>query len=146
MSRRLTRSIARLLAFVLLASQIAIAAYACPALAGTPHVAAGTLAVTADEGADEGAAESASAPMPGCSGMAAALDPASANLCAEHCKLGQQSHDVPQVAVPLPVLTALYTLSLSPVRAPALRPAAARLDALVAASPPLAVLHCVYRI
>lgn len=142
MSRRLTRSIARMLAFVLLASQLAISAYACPALAGAPRVAAATLDATAEEAA----AESAPAPMPGCSGMAAALDPDSANLCAEHCKLGQQSHDVPNVAVPIPVLTALYALSLSPVLAPAPRPAAARLDALVAASPPLAVLHCVYRI
>lgn len=77
--------------------------------------------------------------------MAAALDQDAANLCAEHCKLGQQSHEVPSAAVPLPLLTALYAVSVPPIDVPGPRPAATRIDALVAASPPLAILHCVSR-
>jgi hypothetical protein len=85
--------------------------------------------------------------MPDCSGMAGtALDPDAANLCAEHCKIGQQSHEVPSVSLPLVTLNALYALRLETPSTPPPRPAAARVDALVAASPPLAVLHCVFRI
>jgi hypothetical protein len=84
--------------------------------------------------------------LPDCHGMAADLDPDAANLCAEHCKVGQQSHELPAVFVPVPELSALYALRLAPVLVPPPRPIAAMVDALVAASPPLAVLHCVYRI
>ncbi|NRF71200.1 hypothetical protein HLB44_29825 [Aquincola sp. S2] len=142
MTRSLNRSIARLLACVLLLAQLAVSAYACPNLATM----SARVAMTDVGGvADDAGIQSGSSAMPGCMGMGA-LDQESANLCAEHCKLGQQSHEVPAVSVPLPLLTALYAVPLTPIEGPPSRPAAARIDALVAASPPLAVLLCVYRI
>jgi hypothetical protein len=141
MSRASTRFIARLLVAVLLLAQWSIAAYACPGLGATAPAmridtaaAAGTATATATEGE-----------MPGCTGMVAALDQDATNLCAEHCKLGQQSHEVPAVSVPLPWLSALYAVPLVPLALPPARPWTSTLDALVAASPPLAVLHCIYR-
>lgn len=142
LSRSLNRSIARLLACVLLLAQLAVSAYACPGLATASRAA--TIApdvVTVDASVD-----SDSSMMPGCTGMIGNLDQQAANLCAEHCKAGQQSHEVPVVSVPLPLLTALYTVPLIPIDAPPPRPAAVSIDALAAASPPLAVLLCVYRI
>ena len=74
------------------------------------------------------------------------MDPESANLCAEHCKQGKQSDLAPTLTAPVAMLTALYaTTPTQPGKAPP-RPAAATLSALVAASPPHAVLHCVFRI
>jgi hypothetical protein len=139
MGRSFTRSIARLLACVLLLAQLAVAAYACPGLSSTTREA--TVAADGDE------TEVAAPTMPGCSGMdGTALDPDAANLCAEHCKAGQQSHEVPSGSVPPVALSALYQLHIEALSAPSPRPAAARIDALIAASPPLAILHCVFRI
>lgn len=137
--RSFTRSIAKLLACVLLLAQLAIAAYACPGLSATTR--ATTVAAAGGE------PEVAAATMPGCSGMdATTLDPDAPNLCAEHCKAGQQSHEVPGVSVPMVALHAIYELRVETPLAPSPRPATGRIDALVAASPPLAVLHCVFRI
>ena len=135
MTRGFLRGLARALIGVLLFTQLALAAYACPGLA--PKAADTARA----------AAEAAMATqMPGCDDRVGAMDPASANLCAEHCKQGQQSDQASTLTVPVAMLTALYPT------APALpgkvlpRAAAATLSALVAAAPPHAVLHCVYRI
>ena len=78
MTRSWLRTVARGLVGVLLFAQMAIAAYACPALSSA------------------GAAEmqmpaSFAVPMPDCNAVAGAMDPSAANLCAEHCKSGQQS-------------------------------------------------------
>jgi hypothetical protein len=81
-----------------------------------------------------------------CDDMVGAMDPSSPNLCAEHCKVGQQSDKAPTLNAPPVVLTALYATPLVPETAPPPRPAVATLSALVAASPPHAILHCVYRI
>lgn len=142
MRRSLNRSIARLLACVLLLAQLAVSAYACPSLA------AAFAEATIDVGVVVGgqSVDSDSSAMPGCAGMVAGLDQDSANLCAEHCKVGQQSHEVSAVSVPLPLLTALYGVTIVPAEGPPPRPAGASIDALVAALPPLAVLLCVYRI
>ena len=76
------------------------------------------------------------------------LDPQNANLCAEHCKFGQQSDQASTLTVPAALLMALYvapqvsTALLAGLR----RPAAATPSALVAASPPHTVLHCCFRI
>jgi hypothetical protein len=139
MDRSFKRSLAQLLACVLLLAQLAVAAYACPGLQSTSRSA--TVVAQGDE------TEVDAPTMPGCSDMdGIALDPDAANLCAEHCKVGQQSHEVPSGSVPPVALTALYHLHIEAVSAPSPRPAAARTDALVAASPALAILHCVFRI
>jgi hypothetical protein len=137
MTRAFLRKAACCLAGVLLSAQMAIAAYACPgvvaAITGEPQQA------------------SASAPtMPDCAGMeaasGAALDPAAPNLCAEHCKYGQQSDNPGTMSLPVPVLALLYAAPPSAAHSPPPRPSAASLSALVAASPPHAIAHCVYRI
>ncbi len=135
MTRSLLRGLARGLIGVLLFAQLAVAAYACPGLAAKAPAAA---LASADAAAD--------AEMPDCDDMVGAMDPESANLCAEHCKQGKQSDQAPTLTVPVGMLTALYTTTpTQPGKAPP-RPAAATLSALVAASPPHAILHCVYRI
>lgn len=135
MTRGFLRGLARGLIGVLLFAQLAVAAYACPGLA----------AKAPDTGMASAAATMV-AQMPGCEDMVGALDPEQANLCAEHCKQGQQSDQAPTLTVPVAMLTALYPTTPSLPGNASPRPTAATLSALVAASPPHAVLHCVYRI
>lgn len=142
MTRATLRRVAAGLAGVLLCAQMAIAAYACPGLA---------LATAANaEPATASTAPAMSAPMANCDGMngatGSALDPEAPNLCAEHCKYGQQSDQAGTLGLQAAVMTALYAVQPVPVAAPPARPPAAALSALVAASPPHAIAHCVYRI
>jgi hypothetical protein len=137
LSRALLRRLAACVAGVLLFAQMAIAAYACPGIASASS--------------DRPAATVASSlPMADCDGMGgasgAALDPAAPNLCAEHCKFGQQSDQAATLSVPVVALALLYTVPPMPAQAAAPRPSAASISALVAASPPHAIAHCVYRI
>ena len=133
MTRSWLRTIARGLVGVLLFAQMAIAAYACPAVsvAGAAEMRVSAMPAAA---------------MPDCGVMTGAMDPSAANLCAEHCKFGQQSDQASTLTVPAVLLSVLYATAL--VTEPALPPrvAAASLSALVAASPPHTILHCVYRI
>lgn len=139
MTRGMARTVACWLVGVLLFAQMAVAAYACPGLAlalagGMPRVDA-TVSPMA-----------MSAQMTHCDDMAGTVDPALPNLCAEHCKQGQQSDHAATLVVPAAVLIALYGTPLVPQPPPPPRAAGAALSALVAACPPHTVLHCVYRI
>ncbi len=127
MKRSFVRGLARCLASVLFLAQMTVAAYACPGLASA--IAAGAPM----------------AQMPDCSDMAGAMDPDAANLCAEHCKYGQQSDHASTPTVPAVILNALYTTPAVPPT-PLPRSAAALTGAPVAASPPHTILHCVFRI
>lgn len=155
MKRSFVRGLARCLAGVLFLAQMAVAAYACPGLSSAidagarmgqmqPMTQASAAAPQAEASSDPGAA-AAAAQMPNCSDMAGAMDPGSANLCAEHCKYGQQSDQAPTLTVPVAILNALYTTPVVPLT-PLPRSAAALTDVLVAASVPHAILHCVFRI
>ena len=133
---RLTRTLDRLIHHVLvgmfLFAQLAVSAYACP-----------DLLEPASPRADM-QAEAVGAMPPGCD----EIDEQAANLCAEHCKAGQQSHDTsPMPVVTAPVLALLYML---PGEASAVEGEDARtssVDPLLAATPPPhAILHCVLRI
>jgi hypothetical protein len=125
MARTLLRRIATLVAVALLFTQLAVAAHAC---AGFDR--AMSAAATPD------------AAPPDCHGG----DTASPNLCAEHCKQGQSDRTSTAVAVPPVLLNALYEAAAVP-EPPRHRPASgAWLSALVAASPPHAIAHCVLRI
>lgn len=73
------------------------------------------------------------------------MDPTFANLCAEHCHQGQQSDHAATLTVPAAMLIALYTTRLASEPAALPRPAADATSAMVAASPPLAILHCCFR-
>lgn len=133
MKRNVLRSIAKFIAGALLFGQLAVAAYACPQAVPTAT-------------APGAASQELETPMPGCDGSIRAMDPASPNLCAEHCKYGQQSDHASTVTVPVVALTVLYATPTVPAAAPPPRPAAASISALVAASPPHAIAHCVFRI
>ncbi|MCW5661886.1 MAG: hypothetical protein KIT60_29640 [Burkholderiaceae bacterium] len=140
LTRSFLRRMAACLAGVLLSAQLAVAAYACPGIAA---------ALGAEPQQASAPVAAASTPMPGCEGMngatGAAYDPAAPNLCAEHCRYGKQSDQSATLNVPAAVLALLYATPTRPEKGP-MRPAAAPISALVAASPPHAIAHCVYRI
>ena len=146
MKRGWVRTVARCLVGVVVMAQLAIAAHACPPLSGSA-VASAQMA-TPVALADEPSSALAGMPMAGsatCDDVTGASDQLSPNLCAEHCKVGQQSDQAQTITVPAAVLTPLYVTPPMPEAAPP-RPAAATMSALVAASPPHAILHCVFRI
>lgn len=147
MTRNFLRRVARGLVGAVLLAQLSIAAYACPGISSALQASrqATGSGMTMSEPADPAALRMAEQ-APACGDMAGAMDPTSANLCAEHCKYGQQSDQAPTVNVPAAALVALYDTPAVPELVPPSRPAAASMSALVAASPPHAILHCVYRI
>lgn len=147
MTRSFLKAVARGLIGAVLMTQLVIAAYACPAM--SQPAATKMQMPAASASANEQSSANADMPMAqmgNCDDFAGTMDPSSPNLCAEHCKVGQQSDHAPTLNAPAAVLTALYAMPLVPVTAPPPRPAAATLSALVAASPPHAILHCVHRI
>lgn len=148
--RSLRHPVIRMMIGVLLFAQMAIAAYACPNL--TMPVGAGTqsrvqAAVPADadrlEQSGPMMVSDASRTMPADCGE---VDPQAANLCAEHCKQGQQSADhTPSPAVAPALLTALYSVTLS-TATPTAEAAYYALGLLLqAAAPPHAIVHCCLR-
>ena len=120
------QTLCRIVIGAVLWAQLAIAAYACPGLSSPAPAEA----------------------MP-CEGMAmpmgSTLDPAFPNLCAAHCHQGQQSDQVPSLAVPAVLWVALYATppATEPLMAP--RPMAEAVHPR-AAPPPHAILHCCFRI
>lgn len=136
-TRALRKAVSRLLIGSLLFAQLAIAAYACPALPSTE-------AVSTMTGASERAASTVPAPMAGCE----EIDPGASPLCTGHCQQGQQSVDTTPVPGPhTAIATFLYSLAVGPVQ---LLPVArsrsvADVGLAVAPSPPHAILHCVFR-
>ena len=148
MTRSFLRAVARGLIGLVLMTQMMISAYACPAMS-QPSARPMQMQMPAAS-ASTNDLSSANADMPmaqasHCDDMASMMDSSSPNLCAEHCKYGQQSDHAAALNVPAVVLTALYLTAPVPVMAPLSRPAAATLSALVAATPPHAILHCVHR-
>jgi hypothetical protein len=147
MTRSFLRAVARVMVGVVLMAQMAIAAYACPVLSAATAVNAQASAqvTSLDDSVNSGAAM-AMRSQGNCDDMVGAMDPSSPNLCAEHCKVGQQSDHASTLNVPAAVLSALYVTPLVAETTPPPRPAAATMSALVAAFPPHAILHCVFRI
>ena len=147
MTRSFLCAVARGLVGAILMAQMAIAAYACPALSSGVSwtmqmpVSSASLDELGQPDAGMSMAQTAN-----CDDMLGTMDASSPNLCAEHCKVGQQSDKAPTLNAPTVVLIALYAMPVVPEPAPPPRSAAATLSALVAASPPHTVLHCVYRI
>ena len=134
-ARRLLRTVCQVLIGALLFTQLAIAAYACPGLSPVPDPALQTSSVT-------GTAAQASS----CADMAMPMDADYANLCAAHCHQGQQSDQATTLSLPAVCLAARYTTPLAPEPYLLPRPAADATGAMAAASPPLAILHCCFRI
>lgn len=146
----LKRLICRVLIGVLVSTQFAIAAYACPgfgqagpehaAMSGSPGSAAAELVSMIDSAGD------AAAGAPG-QPQHSALDPMLPNLCMAHCQYGQQSAEhTPAPALAPVLLTALYTLpALDRTTAAGGRAAAPAGGPPVAVDPPHAILHCCLR-
>lgn len=150
LTRSLRQSIGRILIGVMLASQFMVAAYACPSetlsndsTAATPGVRA-TPSVGVDRGA-AGSVEAGSEVMVDC-GQMAGMDPATPNLCHEHCQQGKQSDYTPVPAVAAAAPGGFYVLE--PARTPRGQrlPSGAMADRLVVAFPPHTILHCCSRV
>lgn len=147
MTRIFLRSLCRALIGVVLLAQIAVSAYACPGRATDAAMSMLTASpAPSRDGANEGMPTTVMEHAIDCADMAGSMDTEFANLCAEHCHHGQQSHEAATLTVPAVLLTVLYTTSMAPEPVVAPRPAAAATSALAAASPPLAILHCCFRI
>ena len=143
-SRHFRKIIAGLLAAVLLFAQFAVASYACPRMIGHSVLNAGGDTVGAVPAAVPAVDVAMDAMPDGCD----AAEPGNANLCAEHCRFGQQTADsaaTPQVWQAVPLL--LYPLAVAPaLRLDSAPPGPARHRRWVAAlAPPHAILHCVSR-
>lgn len=147
MTRHFLQAVCRALMAVVLFAQLAVSAYACPGMASAAAMKT-PMSATAPAAADARATPTAAPALQtmNCEDMAGPMDPAFANLCAEHCHQGQQSDQTATLAVPPVLLTALYTTPLAPEPCVAPRPAAVAACAGAAASPPLAILHCCFRI
>ena len=150
MTRSFLRGVARGLIGLVLMTQLMISAYACPAMSQPSAMQMQMQMQMPAASASTNELSSANADMPmaqasHCDDMASRMDFSSPNLCAEHCKYGQQSDHAATLNVPAVMLTALYLTPPVPLMASLSRPAAATLSALVAATPPHAILHCVYR-
>jgi len=124
LQRRPTRWLSGWLIAVLLLTQLATSAYACPANVG----AVSSAAVMAD--------------MPGCDGnMPAAMDPDHPQLCQAHCQQGSQAMphapalDAPSLPLLLAVLDWTHDLLLPAL--PTARTAAVSPGASPPGSPPL---------
>jgi len=155
MTRAFRRFVCRLMLGVLVFGQMAIAAYACPALSGPPHslpamaVTASIAAMPDDMRGASMAVSLDTAATPDMAAMAACdqVDDGAANLCAEHCRFGQQSADHASTpTVPAALLTTLYPLPVQPEPLGHIRPSVDSKFKRVAASPPHAILHCCFRI
>ena len=141
MSRLFVRGLVRWIVVALLFGQLAIAAYACPAWRANTADAGQRGSVGADcvMAGDDGVTNADSGAPIG------ALDFDSPNLCAEHCKYGQQSDQTIGVNVPVAIRWVPFDNNPPRLVESRLRPTAATVSALVSACPPHAILHCVRR-
>jgi len=148
LSRAIRKSISRTLMGVLLFAQLAVAGYACPSLSAEDSMSlpnGGVALAMSWAAADAPSAVQPTGMPPGCDQM----DPDAANLCAEHCRQGQQSADTapaPSVSAGIPTL--LYSIPIEPQHALGSGRSFPAPDASVDAAPepPHAILHCVFRI
>ena len=120
--RRFRNVLCQFMAAVLLCTQLAVSAFACPGPQAMSTVA-----------------------MPDCPGMADAASTPSA-LCAAHCQQGQQSDQAQVPAVPALVPARSYVLPEPVEPAVTAQRFTARHSAFAPADPPHAILHCSFRI
>lgn len=155
MTRGLRRLVGRWLVLVMVLTQVAVSAYACPSLSQMGL--AGPLQQTSSAAvSDDGMGmtkSSASVVVDvsqgatlDCSSMQGGLDPAAPNLCHACCHHDQQTDHASSLVAPAVILNSLYA-----VPAAFLDPNPARFDAqsssdLAGATPPRTVLHCCWRI
>ncbi len=155
MTRAMRRVVARWMILVMVLTQVAMSAYACPtsvqAARGAAVAGASSSTAMADDMAmpaakHVSAASSDHVSTANCDDMQNGLDPSAPNLCHATCHHDQQPHDAAGAATPAVILNSLYA-----VPAAVSVPVPARFDAqsssdLAAAAPAYTVLHCCWRI
>jgi hypothetical protein len=135
---RLTRSFNRLMCRALIGlmlfAQLATAAHACPGLSQLVARAQGLQAAFGGH-------------MVTCDQMGRSSHNPSPNLCAEHCRYGEQSSQVHTPATPAVALVSLYPIVPTALDAALpMSATSASVDAHAAALTPHAILHCVFRL
>ena len=151
----LRRLVARWMILVMVLTQVAVSAYACPGLAqmalsdqqssaSAATVVHGPMAMPKARAAV--ASEPTRGPMLDCDSMQGKLDAAAPNLCHACCHHDQQTDHASSLVAPAVILNSLYA-----VPAAVSVPIPVRFDAqtssdLAAATPPRTVLHCCWRI
>ena len=143
MTRQFLRTICRALIGVVILTQMALAAYACPGVARSAAMAV-QMQMASAIASDADAADAS--PAMDCEGMAGPMDADFANLCAEHCHHGQQSDQASTLTLPAVLLTALYDTSPAPVPGALPGHAFEAAGGRRAAEPPHTLLHCCLRI
>lgn len=141
MSRSLVRGLVRWIVVTLLLGQLAIASYACPALRANAVDVAQDSAIGVDcvmSAPDHVVLADSDAPT-------STIDGDSPNLCAEHCKYGQQSDQTNNVNVPVAAPSTSFENNPPRLVESRLRPTASVLSALLSTCPPHTILHCVRR-
>ncbi|MXN30148.1 MULTISPECIES: hypothetical protein [Delftia] len=134
LTRALNRLICRVLIGMFLFAQLAVASYACPSL---------SMGSASDDPKVVAMANDARAMPSGCDQM----DQAAANLCAEHCKFGQQNNNtVSPPPVMAPATDVLYLVPMGEAARGNVQSLHSSPPDLLATSPPHAILHCVFRI
>lgn len=158
MTRAFRRFVCRLMLGVLVFGQMAIAAYACPALSGTPQILPAMAMNESVEKIPDYEAVSLMAASPDMFAMSVTsdmaditgcnhIDESAANQCVEHCHFGQQSVGHASAAtVPAALLATLYTLPFQHEPFGHGWPSADSKFKRIVASRPHAILHCCFRI
>jgi hypothetical protein len=155
MTRAIRRLVARWMILVMVLTQVAVSAYACPSSlqrgSASQATGASSLAAMVESAAMPAsmarmATDAARGPMVNCDDMQAHLDAAAPNLCDACCHHDQQPDQASSLAAPAAILNSLYAVpALSSVPIPVRFDAPSSSD-LAAAAPPRAVLHCCWRI
>ena len=143
MTRTFRQTVCRMLIGVVLFAQMAVSAYACPAM--SMATAASAQAADCATMAMGDASEERAGGTPA---FRDRIDVDAPNLCAAHCHFGQQTaEDSTAPAIPGPALmTSFYAVPLPTAPLGTVRPAAEAPDRFAAAFPPHAILHCCFRI
>ena len=141
MTRTFKQAICRLLIGLVLFAQMAVAAYACPAMSMAAAAESADCATMAMADASQERAERPTA-------LEDKFDAGAPNLCAAHCHFGQQTSDeATTLAVPpLALVDSLYAVPVLATKLEGVRPDAEAPDRFAAAFPPHSILHCCFRI
>jgi len=137
------------MAALLLYSQLAIAAYACPGwIPASPMAVEPAEAVAVELASVAGLpafVEPAPAPPAHCEDSVGTTDPLFAKLCAEHCQYGKQNGQPPPLSVPVAWLMPMY--DVTPIADDALPAHRTPTDPArrSASEPPHAIVHCCLR-
>jgi hypothetical protein len=154
MTRAMRRLMARWMTLVLVLTQVAVSAYACPSSSRTGLTGQQPEASAIAAGDGMGmpasqvttASDSSQGAMLNCDGMLGHLDAAAPNLCHLCCHHDQQPDRASSLAAPAVILNSLYAVPAAiPVPIPARFDSQSSSD-VAAAAPPRTVLHCCWRI